>query len=312
MIPFDRSASRSGKFFTLLGLLAAVAVMTTLVSYSVTLYRLFCQATGALGTTQRVAADTAAESARTVTVSFDTNVAPGLRWRFAPVQRQVQVHLGQEALVFFRAENLSDRDIVGHATFNVTPAKVGLYFKKIQCFCFTEEKLGAGQSVEMPVDFFVDPRMAKDPNAADVQNITLSYTFFESLRPKGASDLARFDNRPPDPQAGAKLFAINCGACHELDRAKVGPALDGVIGRQAGSEPGYPYSAALAHAGFTWDQARLDRWLTNPQAFVPGALMPFRLADSTERRDVIAYLETLKPTAKAAENQPPNSPTSGG
>ncbi|HEY6430347.1 MAG TPA: cytochrome c oxidase assembly protein [Acetobacteraceae bacterium] len=312
MISFGRSANRPGKLLTVLGLLAAVAVMTTLVSYSVTLYRLFCQATGALGTTGRVAADTAAESARTVTVSFDTNVAPGLPWRFTPVQHQVQVHLGQETLVFFRAENLSDRDIVGHATFNVTPAKIGVYFKKIQCFCFTEERLGARQSVEMPVDFFVDPRMAQDHNATDVRNITLSYTFFESLRPTGAQDLARFDNQAPDPRAGAKLFATNCSACHAPDRSKVGPALAGVVGRQAGSQAGYPYSAALAHAGFAWDPARLDRWLTNPQALVPGALMPYRLADSGERRDVIAYLETLKPLAKAAENPPPDAHSSGG
>jgi cytochrome c oxidase assembly protein subunit 11 len=296
-----------GKLLTLAGLLLAVGVMTSLVSYSVTLYRLFCQATGALGTTQRAAADTAAESPRMVAVSFDTNVAPGMPWRFTPVQRQVRVHLGQETLVFFRAENLSDRDIVGHATFNVTPAKIGTYFKKIQCFCFTEEKLGAHQSVEMPVDFFVDPRLDADPNAADVEDITLSYTFFPSMRPAGAQDLARFDNRPPDPVAGRELFATVCAECHSLDRAKVGPPLAGVVGRTAGSVPGYPYSAALAHADIVWNAQTLDRWLENPQAAVPGALMPYRLPDAVRRRDIIAYLETLKPPVQTGQVAQPQS-----
>jgi cytochrome c oxidase assembly protein subunit 11 len=293
--------SRPGKLLTIAGLLLAVGVMTTLVSYSVTLYRLFCQATGALGTTRRVAADTVAESPRTVTVSFDTNLAPDMPWRFTPVQHRVRVHLGQETLVFFRAENLSDHDIIGHATFNVTPAKIGTYFKKIQCFCFTEEKLGAHQSVEMPVDFFVDPKLNADPNAADVQDITLSYTFFPSLRPTGAQDLARFEDRPPDPAAGRELFATTCAECHALDNPKVGPPLAGIVGRPAGSVPGYPYSAALARADVVWDEQTLDRWLENPQALVPGALMPYRLPDATRRRDIIAYLKTLKPPVKMGQ-----------
>jgi cytochrome c oxidase assembly protein subunit 11 len=295
---------------TVLGLCLAVGVMTTLVSYSVTLYRLFCQVTGAGGYTQRASSDTAAESAHTVTVSFNTDVAPGMPWRFVPVQRSVTVHLGQESLVFFEAENLSDHPIVGHATFNVSPDQVGLYFKKIQCFCFTEERLGAHQKVEMPVDFFVDPRMAKDPDAADVRDIVLSYTFFESLKPKGAEDLARFDNRPPDPAAGRVLVATVCGACHALDHNKIGPMLDGVVGRRAGSVPGYPYSTALAQSGVTWDAGTLDKWLAGPQHFIPGAEMPFSLPDAVRRRDVIAYLETLTPhaakdQAAAVAKQPP-------
>ncbi len=171
---------------------AALAVMTTLTSYSVTLYRLFCQATGANGTTQRVATSSTTHAAREVTVLFDTNVAPGLPWRFVPLQRSVKLHLGEESLAFFEAQNQSGRDMVGHAAFNVTPAKAGLYFKKIQCFCFSEERLGAGESAQMPVEFFVDPAIATDPGTADVDEITLSYTFFESKRPEGASDLARF------------------------------------------------------------------------------------------------------------------------
>jgi cytochrome c oxidase assembly protein subunit 11 len=296
---------------TVVGLCLAVGVMTTLVSYSVTLYRLFCQVTGAGGYTQRAASDTATQSARTVTVSFNTNVAPGMPWRFVPVQRNVTVHLGEESLVFFEAENLSDHPIVGHATFNVTPDQVGLYFKKIQCFCFTEERLGAHQKVEMPVDFFVDPRMAKDLDAADVHDIVLSYTFFESLQPKGAQDLARFDSRPPDPAAGRVLFATVCSACHTVDQNKVGPMLEGVMGRRAGSVPGYPYSKALAQSGITWNVATLDKWLAGPQHFIPGAEMPFSLPDAVRRRDVIAYLETLAPHAAkdqsaAAAKLPPS------
>ncbi len=288
-----RPRSRFGRFVTLAALLVAVGGMTTLVSYSVTLYRLFCQATGALGTTQRVAADRASVSARTIIVSFDTNVAPGLPWRFVPVQRSVKVHLGQDTLVFFRAENLSDQTIVGHAAFNVAPGRAGRYFKKIECFCFTEERLGPHRSVEMPVQFFVDPRMAKDPDAGSVTEITLSYTFFRSMHPKGAPDLARFVDRPPNPAAGRQVFAEVCADCHRLHHAKVGPPLAGVFGRHAGAVAGYPYSPALAHADFVWNTKRLEAWLADPQAAVPGAEMPYHLDDKLRRRDVISYLRSL-------------------
>lgn len=278
-------------YITLAALSLVLGIMIGITSYSVTLYRLFCQATGANGTTQRVAALVAAQAAREVTILFDTNVAPGLPWRFTPVQRSVKLHLGQDALVFFEAENLSNHDITGHATFNVTPEKVGLYFKKIQCFCFTEEKLAAGTKVQMPVDFYVDPALATDPSTSDVHEITLSYTFFESKNPQGAPDLSRFASAPPDAAAGGRLFAENCSACHALDRAKIGPPLAGVVGRRVGSVPGYPYSKALAFAGFTWDEARLDRWLADPQAMLPGAQMPMKTPVAQARRDIIAYLK---------------------
>jgi cytochrome c oxidase assembly protein Cox11 len=285
---------RRRHFVTVLGLCLAVGVMTTLVSYSVTLYRLFCQATGANGYTQRVATGSATQSAREITVSFMTDTAPGLPWRFKPVQNSVRVHLGEDTLVFFEAENLSDRPIVGHATFNVTPEKTGLYFKKIECFCFTEERLEPHQKVEMPVDFYVDPRLATDPDTAEVHTITLSYTFFESRKPAGAKELARFDNAAADPEAGRKLFATTCAVCHTPDRNKVGPKLAGVVGRKAGSVPGYPYSAALEHADVVWTPETLDRWLADPRRFIAGAAMPFNLPDRLRRRDIIAYLETLK------------------
>jgi cytochrome c oxidase assembly protein Cox11 len=280
---------------TVVGLCLVLAVMFTAVSYSVTLYRLFCQVTGAGGYTARASSDTSTQSDRMVTVAFDTNVAPGMPWRFQPMQSSVRVHLGEEALVFFRAENLSDTPLVGHATFNVTPDRAGPYFKKIECFCFTEERLGPHQSAEMPVDFFVDPRLVKDMNDSDVDHIELSYTFFLSRNPEGAANLARFDNTKPSAAAGEKLFATTCSACHTLNHNKVGPPLDGVVGRAAGSVASYPYSAALAHAHIVWNAETLDQWLANPRGLVPGATMPFSLPDEMRRRDIIAYLETLKP-----------------
>ena len=281
------------KTLTIAGFVAVLAIMLTITSYSVTLYRLFCQATGSGGTTQRVNQASTTQTTRIVTVFFDTSTAPGLPWRFEPVQRSVRVHLGEDSLAFFTATNTSNHDIVGHATFNVTPEKVGPYFKKIQCFCFNEEKLAAGQTVQMPVTFFVDPRLANDADTADVHEITLSYTFFESKRPKDAIDLARFSASGPDAKAGAALFAERCSTCHALDHGVVGPALGTVVGREAGSLPGYPYSAALHGAHLVWTPELLDRWLANPQALIPGAQMPMRVDAEPDRRDLIAYLASL-------------------
>lgn len=280
---------RNLKVLALLGTI--LVTMTVLVSYSETLYRLFCAATGYNGTTQRVAANDAKISSRVVTVRFSTTVAPGLPWRFVPAQREVTLHLGQDTLAFFDATNLSDADTVGHATFNVTPTKVGLYFKKIQCFCFTEEKLGAHQSAEMPVDFFVDPRLGTDPDTQDVDTITLSYTFFASKQPGGATDLARFDTKP-NAVDGQKIFASRCAGCHALDKTAVGPPLAGVVGRKAASLPAYPYSAALKRSGIVWDAASLDKWLAGAQQDVPGALMPVSIGDARTRADIIAYLQS--------------------
>jgi cytochrome c oxidase assembly protein Cox11 len=272
-----------------------LAVMIGITSYSPTLYRLFCAATGAAGTTQRVDSDASRVAAREVTVLFDTNVAPGLNWRFVPMQRSVKVHLGQDSLVFFEAQNLSDRAIVGHAAFNVTPEKAGIYFKKIQCFCFNEERLAPGATVQMPVDFFVDPALGTDPSTQDVHEITLSYTFFESKRPDEAIELSRFAAAAPDAEAGARLFAENCSSCHALDHAKIGPPLAGVVGRRAGSVPGYPYSAALRAAGFTWTLRQLETWLAGPQALVPGTQMQMNVPAAQARRDIVAYLRASRP-----------------
>jgi cytochrome c oxidase assembly protein Cox11 len=283
----------SKRSWTVLAFVAVLAVMTGITSYSVTLYRLFCQVTGSGGTTQRVAEGSTHQTAQMVTVFFDTSVAPGLPWKFEPVQRSVKVHLGEDSMAFFEAQNLSNHDIVGHATFNVTPEKIGVYFKKVQCFCFTEERLAAGEKVQMPVTFFVDPRLAEDPSTNDVHEITLSYTFFESKRPDGAADLSRFSALAPDAQAGGELFAAQCAGCHALDSNKIGPALGNVMGREAGSLAGYPYSAALKSAHLVWTQDTLDKWLENPAGFLPGAQMPMRVADEVARKNIILYLASL-------------------
>lgn len=285
----------------LIPLLCAIAGMGVLVSYSVTLYRLFCAATGYGGATQRVVADTAQQSTRTVTVSFDAQVADGLPWDFKPLQQQVTLHLGEEKLVFFYAKNLSDKPIVAHATFNVTPTKAGPYFNKVQCFCFSDERLAPGEAAKMPVDFYVDPAMTKDPNAADLGNITLSYTFFPAAQPTDIEELSRFDpNAPPSAKRGEALFTERCAACHATDRNMAGPMLGGVFGREAGTAAGYPYSTALRQSKLVWGIDNLDKWLTDPQAFVPGAKMPVRVLDANTRRDVIAYLRELSAPHKEA------------
>jgi cytochrome c oxidase assembly protein subunit 11 len=284
--------------------IVAIGIMCGLVAYSPTLYRLFCAATGLAGTTQRVAADMALISKQTVTVAFDTNVAPGLPWRFVPDQRAVTVHLGEQKLVYFTAENLSNQSIVGHATFNVTPLRSGIYFNKIQCFCFTEERLDAHQKVHMPVVFYVDPAFGKDADMHDVAQITLGYTFFRSANPDNAEDLSRFlATNPPDPIDGRQLFNEQCTACHALDANKFGPMLGGVFGRRAGSAPGYDYSAALRNVGLTWSADNLSRWLADPQKFIPGAKMPIRILDPIARRDIVAYLQQ--------ESQQRNGPRNG-
>jgi len=272
--------------------LVAIAVMCAMVAYSPTLYRMFCAATGLAGTTQRVASDTAQISKQTVTVAFDTNVAPGLPWRFVPAQGPVTVHLGEQKLVYFIAENLSDQSIVGHATFNVTPLRSGVYFNKIQCFCFSNERLGSHEKVRMPVVFYVDPAFGKDADMHDVARITLGYTFFRAADPLNAKDLSRFlANNPPDAAEGKALFAEQCTACHALDANKFGPKLGDVFGRNAGAAPGYTYSAALKNSRLIWTAKNLDNWLAGPQQFVPGVKMPVRVLDPISRRNIIAYLQ---------------------
>jgi cytochrome c oxidase assembly protein subunit 11 len=176
-------ASSTRNRTTGLALVAVVAAMVALAYASVPLYRLFCQATGFGGTPQRVAASAlpaAAVAGRIITIRFNADVNPALPWSFQPLQRQIRVRVGEQALALYRATNHADRAVTGQATFNVTPDKAGPYFDKIQCFCFTEQTLQAGQSVDMPVTFFVDPAILKDRTQDDLDTITLSYTFFRA------------------------------------------------------------------------------------------------------------------------------------
>lgn len=145
---------------------------------AVPLYSMFCRVTGYGGTTQRAekAPDTVLD--RVVTVRFDGNVAPGLGWKFAPEQHTMDVKIGESSLAFYRAENTSSRPLTGTATFNVTPEIAGSYFNKIQCFCFTEQRLEPGEVVDMPVSFFIDPAIVDDETAGHLTQITLSYTFY--------------------------------------------------------------------------------------------------------------------------------------
>ena len=161
-------------------LVLVTAGMLGMAYAAVPLYQAFCKATGFAGTPLVAQSDDRPVIARTVKVRFDTNVDPGLAWRFEPEQRQVTVHLGEEKLVYFRATNLSQRPIVGAANYNVTPERTAGWFNKIQCFCFTEQLLKPGQSVDMPVVFFVDADMDKDRRYDDIKTITLSYTFHEA------------------------------------------------------------------------------------------------------------------------------------
>jgi cytochrome c oxidase assembly protein subunit 11 len=165
----------------------AAAGMLALAFASVPLYRMFCQATGYGGTTQKAAKPSATVLDRAMTVRFDANVAGGLGWRFEPVQRRLDVKVGETALVHYRATNTSDRELVGSATFNVAPDIMGAFFNKLECFCFTEQRLAPGQTVDMPVSFFIDPAMAKDPDAGRLGDLTLSYTFYPVAKPAAAA-----------------------------------------------------------------------------------------------------------------------------
>ena len=154
-----------------------ICFMSGLAWASVPLYRMFCQATGLNGTTGRALRAPGAVDGK-ITIAFDANVAKGLKWAFKPENEQETIAIGARDMAFFTATNTSNQTITGTATFNVTPAQAGSYFKKIQCFCFTQQTLKPGETQRMPVIFFVDPAILKDPDARDIQTITLSYTFY--------------------------------------------------------------------------------------------------------------------------------------
>jgi len=152
---------------------------------SVPLYKVFCQMTGFGGTTQRadeVKASTVkpVEGGKLIRVDFTGSVHSEMPWKFRPTQRDVRVVPGETALAFYTVSNPTSKAISGVATYNVHPPKAGLYFNKIQCFCFEEQRLGANEEIDMPVFFFIDPEIVDDPAMENVSNITLSYTFFKT------------------------------------------------------------------------------------------------------------------------------------
>jgi cytochrome c oxidase assembly protein subunit 11 len=186
--PTPRLAPRKRNAVTGLVLAGVALGMVGLAFAAVPLYSLFCQVTGYGGTSQVAARAPGVAGERIITVQFDASLANGMPWRFKPAQREVKVRLGEEVLAFYRATNPLGRAVAGSATYNVTPHKAGAYFNKIECFCFTEQVLEPGASVDMPVSFFIDPDIVNDPNLDDVRTITLSYTFFEKPAPSGVAE----------------------------------------------------------------------------------------------------------------------------
>ena len=178
--PRTHQGTRRKNLILMGGLFGLVFGMIGLSFAAVPLYDLFCKVTGFGGTTQQAEGPAGEILDRTVKVRFNADVNGALPWGFRPEIHQMEVRIGESAMMSYRAVNNSDEPIVGTATYNVTPDKTGIYFNKIQCFCFTEQRLEPGQSVDMPVYFFVDPAMADDPKLDDVQTITLSYTFFRA------------------------------------------------------------------------------------------------------------------------------------
>ncbi len=172
--------NKNSKMAANLFMLAAGMVM--LAYASVPLYRLFCEVTGYGGTTRQAKFAPDKISNREIVVKFNADIDPALRWKFKAGEHEHKVKIGQQTLTYFVAHNLENKAVTGRAIYNVLPFKAGSYFNKIECFCFTEQTLQAGQRVDMPVSFFIDPKMLEDPEMNDVTTITLSYTFFPAVK----------------------------------------------------------------------------------------------------------------------------------
>lgn len=158
--------------------------MVSLSFAAVPLYDIFCRVTGWGGTPNRIAANTTTISEQKMTIRFDASIAKGMPWSFRPQEPKMDVRIGETALAFYQARSTASVPTAGTATFNVAPSKVGKYFTKIDCFCFTQQTLEPDQLVDMPVTFYVDPAILTDPDTKNIREITLSYTFFEQDLPK--------------------------------------------------------------------------------------------------------------------------------
>ena len=184
---------------------AVGAGMLGLAYASVPLYSLFCQVTGFGGTTQRAEKPASSILERTMTVRFDANLGDGLPWDFTPVSEPQTLHIGENGLAFYRVTNRSNRAIVGTATYNVTPEQAGIYFNKLACFCFTEQRLEPGETLDMPVSYFVDPEIMKDSDASRLTTLTLSYTFYEVKKPAAArADTGKAKDGTGKPEPGTR------------------------------------------------------------------------------------------------------------
>ncbi len=179
----------SGPQKTVLQTVGVVILMGSLAWAAVPFYDWFCRVTGFGGTTGVAEAAPDDVLDRTITVRFDASKAKGMAWEFKPIEREMEVRIGETGLAFYEAYNPTDRPIAGQASYNVAPYSAGGYFQKIACFCFEEQVLQPGERVEMPVTFFVDPEMVEDLEAKYVHTITLSYTFYEIDLPEGYAAL---------------------------------------------------------------------------------------------------------------------------
>ena len=191
-------ARRAGNRRTIFAVALVGCGMLGLSFAAVPLYDLFCRVTGYGGTTQIATRGAGQILDREMVVRFDSSVNRKLPWHFTPEVIKIKVRVGETNLASYTATNQGDVPVVGTATFNVTPDKMGQYFNKIECFCFTEQVLKPGETVHMPVSFFIDPAIAEDENLADVTTVTLSYTFFQAEDQSAAQRprVSQFNGRP--------------------------------------------------------------------------------------------------------------------
>lgn len=200
MNPFRRIANPNTRLAAMMATLVAVMVGASFAA--VPLYSLFCRVTG-FGGVPLVSAQAPDEALeQMITIRFDATRASGMPWTFKPVEREMQLHIGEEGLAFYEASNPTDRPVAGQAAFNVAPYAAGGFFTKIECFCFTEQVLQPGETVMMPVSFYVDPDIVNDPDGRFVHTITLSYTFYEIDLPDDDMQ-ARLETTPESPLNGA-------------------------------------------------------------------------------------------------------------